>query len=33
MKNLNCFANVERALEAERERQIGLVEVASGAPR
>ncbi len=26
VKNLNSFANVERALEAERERQIGLVE-------
>ena len=26
MKNLNSFANVERALEAERERQIGLLE-------
>jgi aspartyl-tRNA(Asn)/glutamyl-tRNA(Gln) amidotransferase subunit B len=25
VKNLNSFANVERALEAERERQIGLV--------
>ena len=26
VKNLNSFANVERALEAERERQIGLVD-------
>jgi aspartyl-tRNA(Asn)/glutamyl-tRNA(Gln) amidotransferase subunit B len=26
VKNLNSFANVERALEAERERQIGLLE-------
>ncbi len=26
IKNMNSFANVERALEAERERQIGLVE-------
>jgi aspartyl-tRNA(Asn)/glutamyl-tRNA(Gln) amidotransferase subunit B len=26
VKNLNSFANVERALEAERERQVGLLE-------
>lgn len=26
VKNMNSFANVERALEAERERQIGLIE-------
>src|SRR5690606_3464985 len=30
VKNMNSFANVERALEAERERQIALLE--SGAP-